>query len=171
MKLNALIATLMLGLLLTGSAMASDYALVGGKVRFQAPDAWPAIMQKTNGDPQFFAFQVRNPKAPDTLTRVTVTTHAISALGDFKAFAKKELADAQHATGYRAIDDRNSDPSTLHYSMDESGQRQVVRMSLFYRNGYAVVLRCVRPENAQATRQWLDAYRQGCASLANQLGH
>ena len=77
-------ARLLASLLLTFAAAASadapgEYDLNGGSIHFSAPPGWNVIMQKTEGDPQVIAFQVRDPAEAGTeeATRVSVTTRKL----------------------------------------------------------------------------------------------
>lgn len=168
-KLDKRLTALVLMLLATTPALAATYALAGGAVSFNAPDAWPAMMEKTSGDPQFYAFQIRNPQAPDTLSRIVVTTHKLQQAGDFQAFATQELGKAEHSKGFKAINDGSATANSTHFLMDEDGHPQLVRLYVFRKADNAITLRCVRPESAKASNEWLQAYEQGCQTLVNEL--
>lgn len=163
----ALLATL----LISAPLHAKDYSLANGSVHFDAPDAWPAIMEKTNGNPQFYAFQIRNPDASGTLTRITVTTRELQSPSDFDAFVQQELARARQSAGFSEAAGALAGEHTLHYHFDEDKHSQIVRLHLIQHGTHAVVLRCQRPRDAKASRQWLADYRKGCADLARQLGN
>lgn len=152
-------------------ALAKQYALADGKISFNAPDAWPAMMEKTNGDPQFYAFQIRNPRSTDTLTRITVTTHKLGSVTDFDAYVQQAMAKARRSAGFSEAPGELSSDHHLHYNFDEDGHPQIVRMHVFQHGLHAIVLRCQRPRDAKASREWLSDYREGCEDLARQLGN
>ncbi len=158
-------------LLSSGPALAKNYTLANGRIAFNAPDAWPAIMEKTSGQRQFYAFQIRNPKASGTLTRITVTTLEMQSPTDFDAFVQQQTARARQSAGFSEAAGKLAGEHTLHYHFDEDKHPQVVRLHLIQHGTHAVILRCQRPRDARATRQWLAAYRDGCADLARQLGN
>ncbi|MGA7297849.1 MAG: hypothetical protein WBW92_10115 [Rhodanobacteraceae bacterium] len=157
-------------LLVALPAAAKNYSLADGTVSFDAPESWPAIMEKTNGDPQFYAFQIRNPRSTETLTRITVTTHEMRKVTDFDAFVKQTLTKARNSSGFSELPGKLGADNSLHYQFDQDGQPQSVRLSLFQHGHQAIVLRCQHPQKAKASRQWLADYRAGCKRLAAQLG-
>ncbi len=164
------LTTLVILMLFALPAMAKNYSLADGTVSFDAPDSWPAIMEKTNGDPQFYAFQIRNPRSPETLTRITVTTHEMREVTDFDAFVKQTITKARSSSGFSELPGKPGTDNSLHYQFDQDGQPQSVRLSLFQHGHQAIVLRCQHPQKAKATRQWLADYHAGCEQLATQLG-
>ena len=172
MKTITQTAIALLVLLLTSApALAKNYTLANGSVQFNAPDAWPAIMEKTSGKRQFYAFQIRNPKSTGTLTRITVTTLEMDSPTDFDAFVKQEMAKARQSAGFSLAAGKLVGEHALHYHFDEDKHPQLVRLHLIQHGTYGVILRCQRPRDVKATRQWLADYRKGCQDLAQQLGH
>lgn len=156
-------------LLASTPAPAKHYILSQGKIQFEAPDAWPAIMEKTNGDPQFYVFQVPNPASGDTLTHVTVTTHQLVSVMDFDAFVEQTFAGARQSAGFSQAATALASDHGLHYFFYRDNQRQDVRLSIFQHGHVAVVLRCQHPSEAKADKQWLTRYRATCAKLAQHL--
>lgn len=172
--MNKLVKVVTFALILLSAStpvLAKNYSLADGKVMFDAPAAWPAIMEKTNGDPQFFAFHIRNPRATDTLTRITVTTHDLAEVTDFDAYLSQTFSKVRHSTGFSEAAGTLPAEHSLYYHFDQDGRPQVVRLSLFQHGHLAVVLRCQRPKNAKASQKWLSNYRKGCQDLAQQLGN
>jgi hypothetical protein len=150
-------------------ARAADYALESGAIRVHAPDAWPAIMQKTEGDPQFVVLQVANPQSPDTLARISVNVREVGSAVAFQDYVKTELSHAEHSAGYKEAPARKGDSATLRYTIDEDNERQVARLSFWHKGSHAVRLSCMRPEGAPASAQWLRDFEHGCDDLAAQL--
>lgn len=170
-KSTKLLAASLITLLMSAPGLAKEYSLANGKVQFDAPEAWPAMMEKTNGDPQFYAFQIRNPDSPGTLTRITVTTHELAEVTDFDAYRTQTIAKTRHSTGFSEAADELPTDHSLHYYFNEDGHPQIVRMSLFQHGHHAIMLRCQRPKDAKASSQWLVDYHAGCEDLARQLGN
>lgn len=166
-----LLTIVLITFLVATPALAKQYTLANGKVAFFAPDAWPAMMEKTNGDPQFYAFQIRNPRSTDTLTRITVTTHELDSVTAFEAYMQQAMAKARRSAGFSEAAGKLSSDHNLYYDFNEDGHPQVVRMHVFQHGLHAIVLRCQRPKNAKASSQWLTDYRKGCEDLARQLGN
>lgn len=160
-----------LSLLVAASAPAAakSFVLSAGDVSFDVPDTWPVIMQKRNGDPQFYAFQVPNPDAGNTLTHVTVTTHKLKAVTDFDAYVQQRMHKARKKVGFHQTGDMLASKHSLHYAFDQGTSVQNVRLSIFQHGRIAVVLRCQRPDQLKASSEWLAEYRAQCRKLARQL--
>ncbi len=159
----------LLAFLVAMPATASEYRLADGKISFDVPASWPSIMHKTSGDPQFYAFHVPNPDDPATLPRITVTTHRMQAVTDFDAYVKEVTDKARHSMGFSNAGNDVIGKHGLHYFFDQGEQRQVVHLSMFQYGLYAIILRCQRPRDAKASKQWLQAWEAGCEQLARQL--
>lgn len=160
---------LLFGLLLALHCSAAEYSLHGDSVHFSVPDDWSAIMQKTEGNPQFYAFQVRNPNAQTTLTRVSVTVNQMADRAAVEAYVQDAVRNAESSKGYKAMDGNKPAAGSLQYSADEDGQRQVYRKDFFQHDNMVVTLLCVRPQDAPAGAAWLHAYEQACARIATDL--
>lgn len=159
----------LLGLLFAIQCAAAEYSLHGDSVRFSVPGDWSAIMQKTEGNPQFYAFQVHNPNAPTTLTRVSVTVNQMADRAAVEAYVRDAVRNAESSKGYEAMDGNKPTAGSLRYSADEDGQRQVYRKDFFQHDNTVVTLLCVRPQAAPAGAAWLHAYEQACARIATDL--
>lgn len=149
-----------------GSAVAADHVLADGAVRFHAPDGWTAIMQKTDGDPQFLVFQVPNPQSSGTLARIGVSAHRVD---DFDAHVHAEMTRLRAGSGFVESRAAASDPATLRFESSEEGPRQEQRTSFFRRGDLAVELSCARPVDAPASAAWRQAFDAACDDLAAQL--
>ena len=87
-----------------------EFSLNEGIVKFTAPPAWPVIMQKTEGNPQAVAFQVKDPADEGTgeATRVTVSTKLLDDTSNFQALVNAESEGdvarrvAMHVEGVRS---------------------------------------------------------------------
>lgn len=145
------------------SAHAADYSLDNGTVHFSAPDAWTALMEKHDGEPQFIALRVNEPDAPETLARITVTTQHANDAQAFQQFVKASVAKARRLTEYRSNDSQPI-PSGRRYTATENKQKTDYTEYYYYRDGVAIQVRCVRPEAAQAS--WAATFDAGCHAIA-----
>lgn len=148
-------------------AHATDYSLDDGQVHFSAPDAWTAIMEKHDGDPQFLALEVQEPNAPpDTLARITVTTQHAGDAQAFQKFVNDNVTKARRLTEYHS-NDSHPIPSGRRYSATENKQKTDYTEYYYYRSGIAIQVRCVRPAAAQAA--WAATFDAGCSAIAKDV--
>ena len=168
--LSRLLTCVALVLAFGGQAAATDYSLAAGNVRFSAPDTWPQIMEKADGDPQFIAFQVPDPSPTghQVLARVTVSVHAVSDAQAFKAWVDAGLAKARGLPQYKSGSAAGS--SRFIYTAMENGQRLYYRESYYFKGDQGVQLRCVRPLTSQAGPAWTADFDRGCDAVARSLG-
>lgn len=168
MKLRS---TMILAAIVTVSlaAHAADYSLDEGVVHFAAPDAWPVLMEKQDGDPQFLAFQVRDPASNgDTLARVTVSTQHAPDAAAFQQFVNEGLAKARRLPGYLSRGQDGGD-AAMRYTATENKQKTTYLERYYYRNGIAIQVRCVRP--AAGSAQWSATFDAGCEAIADAVAH
>jgi hypothetical protein len=149
---------------------AGEFTLDQGFVKFTAPPDWPVIMQKTEGNPQFIAFQVKD--AADTgtgeATRVTVETKLLDDSGNFQAMVNVGVDKAKQSPGYEPRTD-GVDASTLRYYA-LSGKTRYEYRETWYLNGHVMVhARCARPMLAATTAQWTADYEKGCTQVMQSL--
>ncbi len=147
-----------------------EYSLDQGFVTFKAPPDWPAIMQKTEGNPQFVAFQVKDPADTDSgeATRVTVETKLLDDSGNFQAQVNGGLERIKQSPGYEARAD-GVDPSVLRY-FALNGKARYEYRETWYLNGHLIVhVRCARPMLAATTAAWTAEYEKGCAQIMQSL--
>ena len=149
---------------------AGDYSLDQGFVAFKAPPDWPVIMQKTEGNPQFIAFQVKDPADTGTgeTSRVTVETKLLDDSGNFQAMVNGGLARIKQSPGYEASAD-SGDASVLRYFALNGKTRYEFRET-WYLNGHVMVhVRCARPMLQATTPQWTMNYEHGCGQIMQSL--
>jgi hypothetical protein len=157
----------------TAPAIADDngtYSLDEGYIKFTAPPSWPVILQKTEGNPQFVAFQVKDPADADTgeATRVSVETKLLDDSSNFQAAVNVGMDKAKAMTGYEQHTE-GVDPSVLRYYALNGKTRYEYRET-WYLNGHVVVhVRCARPMLAATTPQWTAAYEKGCSEIMQTL--
>ncbi|MEP6485128.1 MAG: hypothetical protein ABJB01_11825 [Rudaea sp.] len=146
------------------------YSLNDGYIKFSAPPAWPVIMQKTEGAPQFVAFQVKDPADTNTgeATRVTVETKVLDDSSNFQAVVNVGMDKAKQMTGYEQHTE-GVDATVLRY-FAMNGKTRYEYRETWYLNGHAVVhARCARPMLAATTPQWTAEYEKGCAQIMQSL--
>ena len=149
---------------------AGEYALAQGFVTFKAPPQWPAIMQKTEGNPQFIAFHVKDPADTDTgeASRVTVETKLLDDSGNFQSMVNGALARVKQSPGYEQRTE-GVDPSVLRY-FALNGKTRYEYRETWYLNGHVLVhVRCARPMLAATTAAWTADYEKGCGQIMQSL--
>jgi hypothetical protein len=168
---NIYIAAFLLSVL--GSAAADEngsFSLDEGYIKFSAPPAWPVIMQKAEGNPQFVAFQVKDPADAGSgeATRVTVETKLLDDSSNFQAFVNIGMDKAKQMTGYEQHTE-GVDPTVLRY-FAMNGKTRYEYRETWYLNGHVVVhARCERPMLGATTPQWTADYEKGCAQIMQSL--
>jgi len=164
-----LAATLALGLVATLPAVAADNNMAGGSVHFSTPDAWQEILQ-TDGDPETLVFQVPDPSPTGqlVLARITVTVKAESDIAGFQAYVSQASAKASSLPGYQNTA-KAAESNSYGYTAREAGVAAVYRELYWYKDGHAIQLRCLRPQQSKAGAAWIAAFDKGCTALAAQL--
>lgn len=171
MKRKILCSSALLGacaLALAPAAFGADYTLGNGAVKFSAPDAWPMLMEKTDGPRQFVALQVKNPGDPNALARITVTTEQVDGLQGFQKFVDDGTARARKLPGYAAATALGGS-SNLRYTATENREKNAYTEVYTYRSNLAVQVRCIRP--AAAPPDWMATFDAGCRSIVGAVGH
>ncbi len=160
----------MLTMAIATPARATQFTLANGGFRFQVPDGWPRIMQ-TQGDPETLVFQVPDPSPTrrNALARVSVTSQHVQDIVSFGALVAEDTNHA-HALPHFQLDKQRSSTTTLHYTALEGKVQQTYVEHYYFRDGYAIQIRCVRPTHSQAGAAWTAAFDQGCASITASLG-
>jgi hypothetical protein len=153
-----------------GAEGTGEYSLDQGFVKFSAPPSWTVIMQKTDGNPQFIAFQFKDPADTDTgeATRVTVDTKLLDDSSNFQAMVNVSVDKAKQIAGYEQRAD-GVDASVLRY-FALNGKTRYEYRETWYLNGHVMVhARCARPMLAATTPQWTAEYEKGCAQIMQSL--
>jgi hypothetical protein len=143
-----------------------EFTLNQGVVRFVAPPAWPVIMQKTEGNPQVVAFQVKDPADAGTgeATRVTVNTKLLDDTSSFQALVNADVNKGKQMPDYEKRDD-GVDSSVLRY-FAKNGKTRYEYRETWYLNGHVLVhVRCARPMLESTTSTWTADYEKGCAQI------
>jgi hypothetical protein len=143
-----------------------EFSLVAGVIKFNAPPAWPVIMQKTEGNPQFVAFQVKDPadEGSGEATRVTVNTKLLDDTSNFQALVNAEVDKGKQLAEYEKRDD-GVDATVLRY-FARNGKTRYEYRETWYLNGHVMVhVSCARPLLEKTTAQWTADYEKGCAQI------
>jgi len=142
-----------------------EFSLNEGIVKFAAPPAWPVIMQKTEGNPQAVAFQVKDPADDGTgeATRVTVSTKLLDDTSNFQALVNADVDKGKQMPDYEK---RDSNDATVLRFVARNGKARYEYRDTWYLNGHVMVhVRCVRPLLEKTTAQWTADYEKGCAQI------
>lgn len=164
-SLAALAVTLWLG----GTAQAADVSMANGSVQFHTPDGWVDILD-TQGDPEVHVFQVPDPSATGkiSLSRVTVTVKQTADIAGFQQYMGNATAKALALPGYKAAA-LAPGPNTFVYTAQESGVQYSYSERYWFKNGYTVQLRCLRPSQSDAGAGWKTAFDKSCDAIAARL--
>lgn len=161
---------LALCLLVPGHAPhAAEVSMANGAVKFQTPNDWLDIMD-TAGDPEARVFQVPDPSPSgrNNLARVTVTVTRAADIKAYQAYMTTAMAKATQLPGYQASAAAHA-PNQAMYGARENGTEFSYAERYWFKAGYAIQLRCVRPAQSDAGTQWTAAFDKGCSALASQL--
>ncbi|OOG47276.1 hypothetical protein B0E52_04220 [Rhodanobacter sp. C06] len=160
---------LAVGLLAATPAPAADVSMANGSVNFSTPDGWLDIMQ-TDGDPEVRAFQVPDPSPTGhvLLARVTVTVKQVPDINGFLAWMDQATAAAMALPGYQTVA-KAPEPNSYSYTAREAGVASSYRERYWFKDGHAIQLRCVRPQQSQAGAAWIAAFDRGCDAVAARL--
>lgn len=142
-----------------------EFSLNSGLVKFVAPPTWPVIMQKTEGNPQAVAFQVKDPADEGTgeATRVTISTKLLDDTSNFQALVNADVDKGKQMPDYEKRD--SSDATVLRF-FARNGKARYEYRDTWYLNGHVMVhVRCARPMLEKTTAQWTADYEKGCAQI------
>lgn len=159
--------------LAAGSVLAQtpgEYSLDAGFIKFSAPPEWPVMMQKTEGTPQFIAFQVKNPADTGTgeTSRVTVETKLLTDASNFQSTVNRDVDKAKQLPDFTQQSE-GVDSDTLRYYA-RNGKTRYEYRETWYLNGHLLVhVRCLRPLLDKTTAQWTAAYESGCRQIMTSL--
>lgn len=154
----------------TESKAPGEFSLDQGFVNFTAPPDWPVIMEKTEGTPQFIAFQVKDPADTGTgeSSRVTVETRLLDNSSNFQAMVNRDVDKAKHMAGYKQTTEGVPASTLRYYGLN--GKTRYEYRETWYLNGHVFVhVRCERPMLAKTSAQWTAAYDRGCAQIMQSL--
>ncbi|HEX7348921.1 MAG TPA: hypothetical protein VF264_04650 [Rhodanobacteraceae bacterium] len=149
------------------AALAAEYSLSNGAVKFAAPDNWPMLMEKLDGPHEFVALQIKDPDNTAALARITVTTEQVDGVPGFQAFLNAGTARARKLPGYEANTSMGNS-SALRYTASENGIKTAYSETYTYRSNLAIQVRCIRP--VVAAPDWISTFDAGCQTIAHAAG-
>ena len=144
----------------------AHYALYEGAVKFSAPADWPAIMQKTEGTPQFVAFLIKDPADPGSgeASQVSVEAKLLNDASTFTALVTAATDKAKQTQGYEARAD-GTGANALHYVALNGKQRYEYREAWYLDSKILIHARCARALFPATTADWAANYEAGCAQI------
>ena len=144
----------------------AHYALYEGAVKFSAPADWPAIMQKTEGTPQFIAFLIKDPADPGSgeASQVSVEAKLLNDASTFTALVTAATDKAKQTQGYEARAD-GTGANALHYVALNGKQRYEYREAWYLDSKILIHARCARALFPATTADWTTNYEAGCAQI------
>lgn len=147
-----------------------NYVLSSGYIKFNAPPSWPVIMEKTEGNPQFIAFQVKDPADTGTgeAARVSVDTKLLDDSANFQPLVNVGTDKAKALPGYEQHTE-GVDSSVLRYFALNGKTRYEYRETWYLNTHLVIHVRCARPMLAATTPQWTAEYEKGCAQIMQSL--
>ena len=149
-----------------GADTGTGYSLYAGMVKFSAPPNWPAIMQKTEGTPQFIAFFVKDPADPGSgeAAQVSVEAKLLNDASVFPALVNAGMNKARQSPGYEPRTEGATN-NTAHYVALDGKQRYEYREAWYLNSKILIHVRCARPLLAATTAGWTASYEAGCAQV------
>jgi archaellin len=148
----------------------SDYTLYENIIKFKAPSDWAVIMEKKDGNPQFIAFQVRDPADKDSseLAQVTINARLQHESSFFQQQVDAATDKAKQSAGFEQVTE-GVDPTVLRYYAMNGKSRYEYRETFYLTNHLLLHIRCARPMLAGTTGAWTEAWNKGCAELMQAL--
>lgn len=150
------------------AALAADYSLANGMVKFSAPDAWPVLMDSRDGPHQFIALQVKTPDNGDSLARITVRAEQVAGLQGFQQFLDHGTERARKLPGY-TVESAQGATTGMRYTAIENHAKNHYVENYFYRSNLGIQVRCVRPADAPA--DWRATFDASCKAIATAVEH
>jgi len=115
-SIRILAAFALLGSSAAAFAATSDYVLFEKIIKFKVPSDWNVIMEKKDGNPQFMAFQVRDPADPENneISQVTINAKLMHDSTFFQQQVDFATDKAKQLPGYEQVSD-GVEPTVLRY--------------------------------------------------------
>ena len=151
-------------------ACAADYTLFEKIIKFQAPSDWTVIMEKQDGNPQFMAFQVKDPADPasNEITQVTVNAKLMHDSSFFQQQVDAATDKAKALPGFEQTTE-GVEPTVMRYFAMNGKTRYEYRETFYLVSHLFLHIRCSRPMLPETTKAWSDSYEKGCADLMASL--
>ena len=151
-------------------ACAADYTLFEKIIKFQAPSDWTVIMEKQDGNPQFMAFQVKDPADPasNEITQVTVNAKLMHDSSFFQQQVDAATDKAKALPGFEQTTE-GVEPTVMRYFAMNGKTRYEYRETFYLVSHLFLHIRCARPMLPETSKAWSDSYEKGCADLMASL--
>jgi hypothetical protein len=148
----------------------TSYSLYEDTLKFYAPADWPVMLKKTEGVPQFIAFQVKDPadEGSGEASEVTVEAKLLNEASTFQALVNAGTDKAKQTPGFEQRSD-GVEPSTLRYYGLNGKTRYEYRETWYLDSKILIHVRCARPLLAATSAAWTSAYEQGCAQIMQSI--
>jgi len=159
-----------LALLVCASASAADYSIYENIIKFKTPADWSVIMEKKEGNPQFMAFQIRDPADPGSneISQVTINARLMHDSSFFQQQVDAATDKAKQLPGFEQVTE-GVDPTVMRYFAMNGKTRYEYRETFYLVSHLFLHIRCSRPMLAETTKAWTDAYNKGCGDLMASL--
>jgi hypothetical protein len=159
-----------LALLVCTSAFAADYSIYENIIKFKTPADWSVIMEKKEGNPQFVAFQIRDPADPGSneVSQVTINARLMHDSSFFQQQVDAATDKAKQLPGFEQVAE-GVDPTVMRYFAMNGKTRYEYRETFYLVSHLFLHIRCSRPMLAATTAAWTDAYNKGCGDLMASL--
>lgn len=166
-------AALLAALVCTGAVAAeskSDYTLYEHIVKFKAPSDWNVIMEKKDGNPQFMAFQVKDPADPgnNEIAQVTINARLMHDSTFFQQQVDAATDKAKALPGFEQVSE-GVDPTVMRYYAMNGKTRYEYRETFYLMSHLFLHVRCSRPMLKETTQAWTDSWNKNCADLMASL--
>jgi hypothetical protein len=148
------------------TAATTSYSLFENIIRFSVPSDWTAMMEKHDGNPQFMAFQIKDPADHDNseVSQVTVSAKLMHDSSFFQQQVDAATDKAKQLPGYEQSGE-GVDPTVLRYFAMNGKTRYEYRETFYLVSHLFLHIRCSRPLLKETTQAWADAYNKGCGDL------
>jgi hypothetical protein len=147
-----------------------DYSLFENIIKFKAPSDWTVIMEKKDGNPQFMAFQVKDPADPKSaeISQVRVSAKLMHDSSFFQQQVDAATDKAKALPGFEQVSE-GVDPTVMRYFAMNGKTRYEYRETFYLVNHLFLHIRCQRPMLGETTAAWTEAWNKSCADLMQSL--
>ena len=154
----------------TDSANKTDYTLYEHIVKFKAPSDWNVIMEKNDGNPQFIAFQVKDPADPgnNEIAQVTISAKLMHDSSFFQQQVDAATDKAKQLPGFEQVHE-GVEPTVMRYYAMNLNTRYEYRETFYLVSHLFLHVRCSRPLLKETSAAWTDAWNKDCAELMASL--
>ncbi len=148
----------------------TDYTLYEHIVKFKAPSDWTVIMEKKDGNPQFIAFQVKDPADPgnNDIAEVTISAKLMHDSSFFQQQVDAATDKAKQLPGFEQVHE-GVEPTVMRYYAMNLNTRYEYRETFYLVSHLFQHIRCSRPLLKETTPAWTDTWNKECADLMASL--